>query len=417
MDNDIRQLGQGFYWQDLTVGQRFRTHRRTITEADLVGFIGVTGMLEKIFIDAHAAARRHLRAAGAGAADHRDHRRLHLPDDDPGHRARAARVDARKVIGPVRVGDTIHAIVEVAGVKPTSKGNRAIVDSTISVFNQHDEPVLTYTARRMLAGRELNRGESPMEPHGQPTDISDAEWKVRIDLAACYRLVARYGMSDLIYNHITAKVPGSDGHFLINPFGLLYTEITASCFYTLDWDGNIVRQPDTRVPDQPRRLPDPQRDPQGAPGPAVRDAHAHARRHGGLGDEGGPAAADADGDALLQRDRLPRLRGSRPPTSPSASGSPPTSARTARMVMRNHGLIACGRTVQDTWNLMYWLESACQVQVDVLGSGATPNLPVPRARHRGWPSATRPDGAINFAPMEWPALLRQLDREDPSYKT
>src|SRR3954471_5574842 len=90
----------------------------------------------------------------------------------------------------------------------------------------------------------MNAIATPLAPSVRDR-VSDAEWKVRTDLAACYRLVARYGMSDLIYNHITAKVPGSDGHFLINPFGLLYTEITASCFYTLDWDGNIVRQPDS----------------------------------------------------------------------------------------------------------------------------------------------------------------------------
>src|SRR4051812_9644620 len=74
--------------------------------------------------------------------------------------------------------------------------------------------------------------------------VSDAEWKVRTDLAACYRLVAKYGMSDLIYNYITAKVPDQEGRFLINPFGLLYTEITASCFYTLDLDGNTVDKPE-----------------------------------------------------------------------------------------------------------------------------------------------------------------------------
>src|SRR5205823_13783936 len=84
-----------------------------------------------------------------------------------------------------------------------------------------------------------------LRPSSVRNRVSEEEWKVRTDLAACYRLVARYGMSDLIYNHITAKVPGSDGQFLINPFGLLYTEITASSFYTLDWDGNIVRRPDS----------------------------------------------------------------------------------------------------------------------------------------------------------------------------
>jgi 3-hydroxybutyryl-CoA dehydratase len=148
----IQQLGQGFHWQDLEIGQQFRTYRRTITEADLVNFIGVTGMLEAIFIDAEpmegGIAGRPVPAAltysiiegfilqtmiqGTGLA------MLEL---------------TQKIHGPVRVGDSIHAVVEVTGVRPTSKGGRAIVDSTITVHNQHDEAVMTYTARRMLAGR------------------------------------------------------------------------------------------------------------------------------------------------------------------------------------------------------------------------------------------------------------------------
>ena len=153
MDNDIRQLGQGFCWQDLTVGQRFRTHRRTITEADVVGFVGVTGMLEKIFID---------HTPQPGGISGRPVPALLTTAIIEGFifqtmiqgTGLALLESTTKVIGPVRVDDTIHAIVEVAGVRPTSKGNRAIVDSTISVFNQHDDPVLTYTARRMLAGRD-----------------------------------------------------------------------------------------------------------------------------------------------------------------------------------------------------------------------------------------------------------------------
>src|SRR4051812_7647868 len=74
--------------------------------------------------------------------------------------------------------------------------------------------------------------------------LSAGEWQGRGDLAACYRPAAKYGMSDLIYNHITAKVPGKAKHFLINPFGLLYTEMTASCFYTLDLEGNVVDKPE-----------------------------------------------------------------------------------------------------------------------------------------------------------------------------
>ena len=151
--DNVQQLGQGFYWQDLVVGQRFRTHRRTITEADLVGFIGVTGMLEKIFIDATPMP---------GGISGRPVPALLTTALIEGFLFQtmiqgtglALLESTTKALAPVRVGDTIHAIVEVAGVKPTSKGNRAIVDSTITVFNQNDESVLVYTAKRMLAGRE-----------------------------------------------------------------------------------------------------------------------------------------------------------------------------------------------------------------------------------------------------------------------
>jgi len=74
--------------------------------------------------------------------------------------------------------------------------------------------------------------------------VSEAEWELRVNLAACYRLVAKYGMTDLIYNHITARVPGTE-HLLINLYGLLYKEITASSLVKIDVEGNIVAKPDT----------------------------------------------------------------------------------------------------------------------------------------------------------------------------
>ena len=249
----------------------------------------------------------------------------------------------------------------------------------------------------------------------RPADISEAEWQVRVDLAACYRLVAKYGMSDLIYNHITAKVPGSDGHFLINPFGLLYTEITASCFYTLDWDGNIVRQPDSEFSIN-------------RAGYLIHSAIHNARKdltcvmhtHTRAG-----MAVSAMKEGLLPLTqtsmRFYNAIGYHDYEVPTADVSEreriaedlgPHSA----LVLRNHGLIACGKSVQDTWNLMYWLETACKVQVDVLSGGATPNLPSPELASR-MAERYKPDGGINFAPMEWPALLRQLDRDDPSYRT
>jgi 3-hydroxybutyryl-CoA dehydratase len=153
MSDAIFQLGQGFCWQDLSVGQRLRTQRRTVTETDLVGFIGVTGMLEKIFIDATPVP---------GGIGGRPVPALLTTGLIEGllfqtmiqGTGLALLESTTKVLAPVRVGDTLHGLVEVTGVRPTSKGNRAIVDSTIDVINQHGTTVLVYTARRMLAGRD-----------------------------------------------------------------------------------------------------------------------------------------------------------------------------------------------------------------------------------------------------------------------
>ncbi|MFT4100984.1 MAG: MaoC family dehydratase N-terminal domain-containing protein [Burkholderiaceae bacterium] len=148
----IAQLGQGFYWQELTVGQKLRTHRRTITETDLVNFIGVTGMLEAMFIDALDESGGIGGRPVPAALTYTFIEGFLLQSMIQGTGLALLEM-TQTVLGPVRVGDTIHAIVEVAGLRPTSKGNRAVVDSTIEVFNQRDEKVMRYTARRLLAGR------------------------------------------------------------------------------------------------------------------------------------------------------------------------------------------------------------------------------------------------------------------------
>lgn len=148
----VQQLGQGFYWQDLSVGQQFKTFRRTVTEADLVGFIGVTGMVEVMFID---AAPLHGGIAGRPVPAALTYTLIEgfiLQTMIQGTGLAMLEL-TQKIHAPVRVGDTIHALVEVTAVRPTSSGGRAIVDSSIHVFNQRDEEVMTYTARRMLAGR------------------------------------------------------------------------------------------------------------------------------------------------------------------------------------------------------------------------------------------------------------------------
>jgi 3-hydroxybutyryl-CoA dehydratase len=151
--HDLPTLGQGFYWQDIQVGERFQTFRRTVTEADLVNFIGVTGMLEAIFIDATPAEGGISGRPVPAALTYSLIEGFILQTMIQGTGLAMLEL-TQKVLGPVRVGDTIRASVEVTGIRPTSKGGRAIVDSLIDVYNQNDEHVMTYTARRMLAGRD-----------------------------------------------------------------------------------------------------------------------------------------------------------------------------------------------------------------------------------------------------------------------
>ena len=115
-------------------------------------------------------------------------------------------------------------------------------------------------------------------PENVRRQVSEAEWQQRVDLAACYRLVAHYGWDDLIFTHISARVPGPEHHFLINPYGLFFDEITASSLVKVDLEGSIVM--DTPYPDQPRRLYDSQRHSCGTGRCPVRVAPAYQRRGG-----------------------------------------------------------------------------------------------------------------------------------------
>lgn len=248
--------------------------------------------------------------------------------------------------------------------------------------------------------------------------VSDQEWQVRVDLAACYRLIARYGMSDLIYNHITAKIPSRPDHFLLNPFGILYTEVTASCFYTVDLQGNIIDRPQGTVGDLPINLAGFRI--HGAVHAARPDVacviHTHSRA-------GMAVSALKEGILPLTQTsmRFYKAIGYHDYEEPTSDvGEMERIARDLgnhkALILRNHGLLACGRSVADAWNVMYWLETACKVQIDALSTGRelclpTDELATVMSRRYG------PEGKLDVTPMEWPAMLRQLDKEDDSYRS
>ena len=149
---EIETVGLGIHWEDLPVGRRFKTIGRTITEADLVSFINVTGMLEAIFIEEgyEGGAMRGRPVPGALTYTLIEGFILQTMIQGTG----LAMLELhQKILAPVLVGDTIEAMVEVTGIRPTSKSGRAVVTSRIDVFKQGGVQVMTYTATRLLAGR------------------------------------------------------------------------------------------------------------------------------------------------------------------------------------------------------------------------------------------------------------------------
>jgi 3-hydroxybutyryl-CoA dehydratase len=154
MAGKMQTLGLGFTWEQLSVGQRFRTLNRTITEADLMMFIGTTGMVEVIFTD-------HTFGAGRGAIQGRFVPAALTYSLIEGLLCQSmiqgtglAMLEmSKKVLKPVRVGDTVHGEVEITSVRPTSKGGRGIMASKVNIKNQDGEVVIAYEATRMLAGK------------------------------------------------------------------------------------------------------------------------------------------------------------------------------------------------------------------------------------------------------------------------
>ena len=250
-----------------------------------------------------------------------------------------------------------------------------------------------------------------MKPH-----CSEAEWKARVDLAACYRLVELYGMADMMANHISARVPGEDGAFLINPYGMMYEEITASSLIKVDLAGNILSKPDF-----------------GDLNYGINKAGyvIHSAIHG----------ARHEVDCVIHTHSWASMA-----VSSLACGLLPLTQTAMRflkigyhdyqgvvldtkeqasliedlgngeaLILRNHGALTVGRTIGEAFNWMHRLELACRSQ---LAAQATqqPLQPVsPEVLEETWnnyqPGTRRPYGV-----MEWPALLRKLDRLDSSYR-
>jgi ribulose-5-phosphate 4-epimerase/fuculose-1-phosphate aldolase len=244
--------------------------------------------------------------------------------------------------------------------------------------------------------------------------VPPEEWAVRVDLAAAYRLVADFGWADLVFTHITVRVPGTEDQFLINPYGVFFDEITASSLVKIDLSGNTVQ--DSPFPVNPAGF--------------VIHSAIHAARHDARcvlhthTQNGVAVAAQRAGLLPISQHSLfvltslgyhdfegPALHDDEKPRLVADLGDHTS------LILRNHGLLTVGETVADAFVRMYYLEASCAIQVRAQ-SGGGELIPVPKeVIEAGYAAATasqhRQGGP---GALVWPGLLRRLDRRDPSYR-
>ncbi|WP_295765940.1 class II aldolase/adducin family protein [Undibacterium sp.] len=241
--------------------------------------------------------------------------------------------------------------------------------------------------------------------------VSEQEWALRVDLAACYRLVAAYGWSDLVFTHISARVPGPEHHFLINPYGLMFDEITASSLVKVDQQCNkMIASP---FPVNPAGF---------VIHSAVHEAredvqcvlHTHTRAGVAVSAQKSGVLAisqqstfvlaslayhDYEGVAFRE-DEKPRLQAD--------------MGRANFLMLRNHGLLVAGKSIADAFLSMYTFEAACQIQISAQAGGELTQINPQIVQ--GVAEAMRVQTGGMGGAFVWPSLIRKLERSDQSYK-
>jgi ribulose-5-phosphate 4-epimerase/fuculose-1-phosphate aldolase len=242
--------------------------------------------------------------------------------------------------------------------------------------------------------------------------VSPEEWQLRVDLAACYRLVAAYGWSDLIFTHISARIPGPEHHFLINPYGLMFDEITASSLIKVDQQCNKLI--DSPFPVNPAGFVI-----HSAVHEVREDAgcvlHTHTRAGVGVSAQAGGVLPISQQSTFVlaslayhtyegvafRDDEKPRLQAD--------------LGHANFLMLRNHGLLTVGPTIADAFLSMYIFESTCQIQIAAQAGGALSE--VNPLIVQGVAQAMRVQTSGMGGAFAWPSLLRKADRLDPSFRT
>ncbi|QMW22813.1 class II aldolase/adducin family protein [Sandaracinobacteroides saxicola] len=245
------------------------------------------------------------------------------------------------------------------------------------------------------------------------SQVSAEEWKLREELACAYRLVAHHGWDDLIFTHLSVRVPGPEHHFLINPYNLMFDEITASSLVKIDVDGHPVME--TPYLTNPAGFTI-----HSAIHMAREDAHAVIHLHT---PHGQAVSAMADGlmpltqTAMLIRDEVAYHHYEGVATDLEERERLVADLGTkSAMILRNHGTLTVGESVGEAFLKMYFLERACEAQVHTLAGGvALVNHPP-----QGTPEKAAEQGRMGLKMVStllaWPALMRKMDRLDPSYR-
>ncbi len=244
------------------------------------------------------------------------------------------------------------------------------------------------------------------------SQVSPAEWEQRVNLAACYRLVAHYHWDDLIFTHISARVPGPEHHFLINPYGMLFDEITASSLVKVGLDGK-------KVLESPHEI-----NPAGFT--------IHSAIHGAREDakcvlhihslDGVAVSAQKDGLLPLSQQSIFVLSSLAYHDYEGVALNEDEKPRLVRdlgaknfLMLRNHGLLTTADNVPDAFVLMYLFESACRIQVRAL-AGNRELIPIDPRIIGGAQAQAKQVTRGAGGGLAWPGLLRKLDRIDTSYK-
>jgi len=241
--------------------------------------------------------------------------------------------------------------------------------------------------------------------------VSEEEWQVRVDLAAAYQLVALYGWDDLIFTHISARVPGAEHHFLLNPYGMMFEEVTASSLVKVDLAGNKVTESPYFV------------------NPAGFTIHSavHAAREDALcvmhlhTDYGIAVSAQKDGLLPISQQAILALASLAYHDYEGLALNDEEKPRLVKdlgdknhLILRNHGLLTVGRTAAEAFLAMFLLERACKIQILAQAGGELVSIPDPVLRlvESQVKAVTVGQGAA----LTWPGLLRKLDRIDPSFR-